>query len=189
MEVKFEKQAKEIAEQFSEFTPDELLDWIVYVNTEMNKIPRLKKSNRDYENHLINESDVFDFIENTDNKDISVILKSKHLNRQVEITDKEKIRKIILSLKQDLNPDVKKHKKGKIVESLRRKIMRDLHLFYTGKYKNKKGVQLFIKAIFEAALFPVSIEAIKKDLDHKNWRNKKIFRDIEGDDFRVYRIY
>jgi hypothetical protein len=147
--IKYLQKTEQIADQFPKFQDNEILDWINYVQQEMNKILKVEKSHKKLTDQLIECTEIFKFLENNklddikieDNKldDIKIILKSKKTLDAVEINDSVHLFRTIKFLRRlTINPFTCVHKKDDSTGKIKMDISKGKGHTYPARKKGKQ---------------------------------------------------
>ena len=172
-------EIREIADKYPRFTPDEIQDWISNIHKRMSDIVGTKSNHKKLDDWLIENTEVWSFLDSTAINRMGIILKSKG-RKKVEINTEYTKKRIVQLLREiTVNPFTKKghthprrktgRPKGeKTGSSVQSGCMHDLYIAYMKKYSRTRNIYNFIESIFDAAKFPITKDTIKKGLNRGN---------------------
>jgi len=174
-----EIEAKRISDEYDGFiSKDEILDWIRYIQKELKEFKESEQERKEelYElvDWIIQNKKIYKLCKKSD---VSIILKSK--NDQIEIENgyiKKRITQLLSSLtinpitgKGHTHPDRKPGQQfGKPEFYLKQRLAHDLYVLYKRRTGRVRGVNEFIKMIFDAAGYNTTINQIKNKFIYKN---------------------
>ena len=192
---KFEEESKKIAAAYQQFGEDEILDKILMLSDELQKIDYiyikkiedkedLKKVNgylnlkRKAEDDMIELNEIHKFIKylkpGDENKIKITFTNPSDETKPLRIRGEYAIFKI-LDLLNTLNPGWERQRGGQAGGGIRHRIIqdfaRDMYSWYRRFFRSDNAVFRFIGDLIEVSDYHRSIVNIKKLIDKKNWKN------------------